>query len=181
MSGADITTTPNWPAICPWGERTKPRPWCSSVRAVLDHTLAPPCIDACFSGGIAKELVESVPNLIGSTTCTQKGYTQDWIKQTKKTTLSNGYDNGETQSGAWTDTFLTQGLRQLGIDENIDLGLFFQQCHRTYTKTYRSRGDWPCFFGRIGDFTINTNDNPDTDVPIGTFWLRDWLLSSNSP
>lgn len=45
-------------------------------------------IDACFSGGLIEELLTSLPNVVGTTTCTKKGY---------------GYDDADTQSGAWTN------------------------------------------------------------------------------
>lgn len=62
--------------------------------------------------------------------------------------------------------FLTHGLEQKKQD---DVGLLFEECRGKYTKIYHSRGDWPCFFGRRGKNTYNTNDRPNEPIPRGVF------------
>ena len=42
-------------------------------------------IDACYSGGLIEELLDALPNVVGTTTCTRKGF---------------GYDDERTHSGA---------------------------------------------------------------------------------
>jgi hypothetical protein len=116
---------------------------------------------ARFSGGLIEEMVDSLPYVVGSTTCTQKGF---------------GFDNPATHSGAWTDMFLTQGLGQLTTTE-VDLVQLFQNSRAKYTKIYHSRGDWPCFFGRDDYGTFNTNDHPDDNLPQGRFLCNDWLAA----
>ena len=77
----------------------------------------------CFSGGLilfvdlpiehvtSSELTQSVAHIIGTSTCTQKGY---------------GYDAGGSHSGAWTDMFLSRGLR-LHTNEDVDLVVLYNR------------------------------------------------------
>ena len=61
-------------------------------------------IDACFSGGLIEELLDSIPRVVGTTTCTRKGF---------------GYDDERTHSGAWTHGFLTRWLVP-NVSRNLD-------------------------------------------------------------
>ena len=44
-------------------------------------------LDACFSGGIIEELVKCIPNVIGTTTCSKKGYGYDENRPPQKNVI----------------------------------------------------------------------------------------------
>jgi hypothetical protein len=119
-------------------------------------------LDACFSGGIIEELLDALPAVMGTTTCTRKGY---------------GYDNAVTQSGAWTNRFLTCNLRTVPANKDADLALLFQTAVEAYVKEYTDAGDRPCFFGRTpGTPPCNTELRAGTaSIPRQVFMLRQWL------
>jgi hypothetical protein len=116
-------------------------------------------IDACFSGGLIEELLDSLPNVMGTTTCTRKGY---------------GYDDAETCSGAWTNGFLTRKLAQ-STRENLDLAAVFADAQNKYVTAHPSRGDRPCFFGRCAGYNVNTESDEFTTLPQGVFTTQNWL------
>lgn len=118
-------------------------------------------VDACYSGGLIEELLDSLPNVVGTTTCTRKGY---------------GYDDAGTHSGAWTNGFLTCCLARR-MFENLDLARIFSDAQAKYTASHPNRGDWPCFFGRSAIRSCVTNtDNPGSrPPPTGVFMSHDWL------
>ena len=134
-------------------------------------------IDACFSGGLIEEMVEAVAHVAGTTTCTQKGYIRPGEDQRRRPRGAIGYDNAATRSGAWTDMFLTQGLKPRIGGGDVDLVQLFLESRSRYTRIYPSHGDWPCFFGRDAAGTFNTNDHPTetSQLPIGRFLCNDWL------
>lgn len=135
-----------------------------AVSGTRNWVLAPlqMLIDACFSGGLIEELLEALPHVVGTTTCTKKGY---------------GYDNEATHSGAWTDAFLTRGLRP-AAGQSVDLAALYAQTQARYCQEHGSRGDRPCFFARTaGVAPCNTEaGTPVTDLPLRTFLSRDWLV-----
>ena len=102
-------------------------------------------IDACFSGGLIEELLDSLPNVVGTTTCTRKGY---------------GYDDAATHSGAWTHGFLMQSLVPR-MNENLDLAQLFQDAHAKYVAAHSSRGDQPCFFAKSSSVLQPINTESD--------------------
>ena len=77
-------------------------------------------IDACYSGGLIEELLNSLPNVVGTTTCTRKGY---------------GYDDEGTHSGAWTNAFLTERLLR-DPQTNLDLVTVFQESCGKYCTVH---------------------------------------------
>ena len=87
-----------------------------------------------------------MPHIVGTTTCTRKGYARNGPVR-GPVRGDAGYDNAGTHSGAWTNQFLTEGLNA-GPNDNIDLARLFEQTHGLYVKTYPQRGDAPCFFAR---------------------------------
>ena len=118
-------------------------------------------IDACFSGGLIEELLEALPNVVGTTTCTRKGY---------------GYDNAATCSGAWTNGFLTQGLAGRPPGDNVDLAALYTAARAQYCRSYPNQGDRPCFFGRTaGIAPCNTEGHTNDVLPQRVFMSRDWL------
>ena len=111
-----------------------------------------------FSGGLIEELLHSLPRVVGTTTCTRKGY---------------GYDNPTTHSGAWTHGFLTQGLM---LRPDADLGALYTEARRRYITQYPSAGDRPCFFGRTDNVApCNTESLSESEPPPHVFHARDWL------
>ena len=127
----------------------------------LSHTFV--FIDACFSGGLIEELLDALPHVVGSTTCTRKGF---------------GYDDAATSSGAWTNGFLTQGLMHARC-EDVDLAALYTSARDAYVRQYASQGDRPCFFGRTaGVAPCNTEDprHASDVLPRRAFMARDWLL-----
>jgi hypothetical protein len=120
-------------------------------------------IDACFSGGLIEELLDALPHVVGTTTCTRKGY---------------GYDNAATHSGAWTNGFLTQGLRRRPPGEDVDLAALYVAARDVYARQYANKGDRPCFFGRTtGVRPCNTDDpaHAQDQLPLRAFMSREWL------
>ena len=123
-------------------------------------------IDACFSGGFIPELVSMVPRIVGSTTCTRKGY---------------GYDVSTFHHGAWTQEFLIEGLCDRIGAQDTDLVQLFQEAQANYSKVHRQRGDQPCFFGHVDGHMYNTEEmlgnltGSSTVLPSHTFSLRDWI------
>lgn len=118
--------------------------------------------DACFSGGIIEEVLEALPSVVGTTTCTRRGY---------------GYDSQATHSGAWTNGFLSEGLATR-IGQDVDLAALYMQARDVYVSKYPSRGDRPCFFGRAPGYTgCNTEDplNVAQEPKRGLFMTREWL------
>lgn len=100
-------------------------------------------LDACFSGGILEELVATIPYSFGTSTCSQKGY---------------GYDESINQHGAWTNTFLTEGLeRHRHLGGQVDMVVLFQNAYTTYVKRHHSYGDRPCCFLSLNGQKYNTN------------------------
>ena len=118
-------------------------------------------IDACYSGGLIEELLDALPNVLGTTTCSRKGY---------------GYDDAETQSGAWTNGFLTSKLAK-HMQDDLDLGQVFTEAHAKYISHHSSQGDWPCFFARMVGYNrvINTEKDASSTVPRGVFMSHTWL------
>ena len=121
-------------------------------------------LDACFSGGIIEEVLEALPNVVGSTTCTRKGY---------------GYDSQATCSGAWTNGFLMEGLvARAQKDMYTDLAALYIQARDTYVAQYPNHGDRPCFFGRApGCAPCNTEESlrASEEPKKGVFLVREWL------
>lgn len=118
-------------------------------------------LDACFSGGLLAELVEALPRSCGTSTCSQKGY---------------GYDESVHQHGAWTQTFLLDHLVAGRAREGgrLDLVGLFQQAYASYVRRHPSRGDRPCFFARMGDVRLNTNDVQEpAQLPLGVVSAHD--------
>jgi len=70
--------------------------------------------------------------------------------------------------------FLNQGLSQETANE-IDLVDLFNKSRERYSRVYKSRGDWPCFFIKDGSTVCNTNDNPNDVLPLGVYNKSDWL------
>lgn len=73
---------------------------------------------------------------------------------------------GINAHGAWTETFLVEGLERHGPVQGgrLDLVELFQDAYRSYIQRHTSRGDRPCCFLRVGDKTFNTNcagEEPD--------------------
>jgi hypothetical protein len=116
-------------------------------------------IDACFSGGLIEELLVAIPNIVGTTTCTRKGY---------------GYDDAETCSGAWTNAFL-HGKLAKSLRDNADLVQVFTDAQAKYVTSHPSRGDRPCFFGRCSGYNINTENDEMATLPRGVFTTEVWL------
>lgn len=116
-------------------------------------------LDACFSGGILQELVANIPNSFGTSTCSQKGY---------------GYDESVSAHGAWTESFLVEGLdRRRAEGGGLDLVALFQEAYRSYTKRHTARGDRPCCFLRLGNRQYNTNNVAEPhDLPCGVLFAR---------
>jgi hypothetical protein len=123
-------------------------------------------LDCCRSGGIIDALLRALPYVVGTTTSTRDG---------------RGYDLSVTQSGAWTNEFLLQGLVVTAKKENGggDLCRIFRSAHDRYARKLRLEVDRPWFFGRIGPRTYNTERmrTPDAtqSLPVGTFRVDDWL------
>lgn len=117
-------------------------------------------LDACFSGGMLQELVESIPNSCGTSTCSEKGY---------------GYDESQNQHGAWTEQFLVEGLQRQGaLGGSLDLIALFQECYAKYVHTHTSRGDRPCLFANIGGQQYDTDRLQEpTQLPRGVLFARD--------
>ena len=89
-------------------------------------------------------------------------------------TKGYGYDSSSTQSGAWTNRYLTNGLAPR-IKENVDLGQLYEDAKNVYVQQYRQRGDRPCFFGRMnGGVAFNTEEGSAV-APPKMFMSADWL------
>ena len=118
-------------------------------------------IDACYSGGLIEELLDSLPNVVGTTTCTRKGY---------------GYDDAGTHSGAWTNGFLTCSLSRQ-VFENLDLARVFVNAFAKYVAAHPNRGDRPCFFGRSvkNPSPVNTEEANSSLLPMGAYMSHEWL------
>lgn len=124
-------------------------------------------LDCCRSGGVIDGLVRALPSVVGSTTATRDGL---------------GYELSLTQSGAWTNEFLLSGLMAVhpgGADgEDGDLCAIFRDAYARYIRKMRKVADAPCFFGRVGDQSYNTERQLSKTVralPLGVFPVRDWL------
>lgn len=119
-------------------------------------------LDACFSGGLAAELLAALPRVVGTTTCTRKGY---------------GYDQGEVEHGAWTQAFLVQGLgAPAGAAPDADLGALFRDRCAAYVRTHPDRGDRPCLFARLdGGRAYDTEARPDDAAALPPLPLADCL------
>ena len=74
-------------------------------------------IDACFSGGLIEELLDALPNVVGTTTCTRKGYGYD--DAATGASILVGGTLAPTKSGAWTNAFLLSAL-MFRQRENLD-------------------------------------------------------------
>lgn len=123
-------------------------------------------IDACLSGGIIEEVLDALPRVVGSTTATRAGF---------------GYDSSLSRSGAWTATFLVNGL-MASQSNDVDLAAHFAVCHKSYRDQYRSPVDQPCFFGRVADRRWNTEESVmgnggggTVSLPANVFRVADWL------
>ena len=99
------------------------------------------CFDTCFSGGLVEELIEAVPNICGTTTCTENGY---------------GYDMSSLKHGAWTSQFLCHNLMNPISSLSNDLYDIFLRAATAYRRDHANKGDSPCFFGRCGGFRYNS-------------------------
>lgn len=121
-------------------------------------------LDACFSGGIIGELLRDLPGgVVGTTTCSRKGY---------------GYDDSSSQSGAWTNEFLTRGLApRLSRETSVDLGSLFTAARARYIQRFPKAGDRPAFFGRTPDnrVRVDTEADPGSAPPERVFMASDWL------
>lgn len=122
--------------------------------------------------------MEAVPCVVGTTTCTQKGYGYGDailcpLNRKKKDGECHSLDSSVTQSGAWTDTFLVQGLQ--GQQECLDLVELYENCRAKYQRQYQSRGDWPCFFANDGAVSLNTNDQSNCVLPRARFIVTNYL------
>lgn len=89
----------------------------------------------------------------------------------RRTGPATGYDNAVTQSGAWTNGFLTQGL---AVCPDVDLGALYIEAQHSYVSQYPSAGDRPCFFARTVGFSP-TNTEVSGSAPRNTYHSRDWL------
>jgi hypothetical protein len=118
-----------------------------------------------LNAGCIPELLASVPRIVGSTTCTRKGF---------------GYDVSSFHHGAWTHEYLINGLCNRVGSGDGDLAQLFQDARNNYVKVHRQRGDQPCFFAHVDGHTYNTEDlggTPSTSVvlPSQTFGVREWI------
>lgn len=93
--------------------------------------------------------------MVGTTTCTRKGY---------------GYDDGSFKHGAWTETFLVEGilpgLRNQGAE--MDVLTLFRDCRERYVRSHSQRGDRPCFFARLGPGSESINTEEDASEGLLT-------------
>lgn len=118
-------------------------------------------LDACFSGGIVEELMSALPNAVGCTTCTRRGY---------------GYDSSVEQHGAWTNQFLCKGLNTLNTTKDVDLMQLLLQSQQEYVQRYRNPGDRPCFFAVNKKDHVAFQSNATTaPPPRGKFLLEDYI------
>lgn len=122
-------------------------------------------LDCCRSGGLIDGLVRTLPCVVGTTTATRDG---------------QGYELSVTQSGAWTNEFLLMGLKGGGVEglEEEDLCEVFRAAYARYVRKLRKVADAPCFFGRFGDRSYNTERQSSEAVralPVGVFRVADWL------
>lgn len=99
------------------------------------------CFDACFSGGLIDELIDSVKNVCGTSTCTANGY---------------GYDMASLKHGAWTSEFLCRNLMSPISTLSNDLYDVFIRAAGAYRRQHSAKGDAPCFFGRTGEFRFSS-------------------------
>ena len=75
-----------------------------------------------------------------------------------------GYDESINQHGAWTYTFLTQGLlTHRSEGGRLDLVGLFKEAYERYVTTHPNRGDRPCCFVHANGQHYNTND-PDVEA-----------------
>ena len=119
-------------------------------------------LDACFSGGIIEELMSALPNAVGCTTCTERGY---------------GYDSAQEQHGAWTNQFLCKGLSTLAKEgSRVDLIQLLLQSQREYIQRYRKSGDRPCFFAVDKKEKLAFQSDITTCAPpLGRFMVEDYI------
>lgn len=79
---------------------------CYSMMVFMDAYRPNPSYKNHASGGILSELVSSLPNSVGTSTCSQKGYSHNeiFINQRGKSHCVFGYDESINKHGAWTET-----------------------------------------------------------------------------
>lgn len=77
----------------------------SDIKAASRNTKIFVFIDHCYSGGMLDDLAD-LPNVFATSTCSDRGY---------------GYDDYRSKSGAYTNQFLTKGLKGIFKDGKTPL------------------------------------------------------------
>jgi hypothetical protein len=89
-------------------------------------------VDHCFSGGLIDDMQRKCPdseNWFMATTCSEAGY---------------GFDDSSTHHGAWTYSFLIQGLETRYKDANPPLGDVFDYARSVYRFRKEKKNEPQC-------------------------------------